>query len=263
MPTLTNDMTLLLNKISRRLGTIPLEPHLPEYCNKESWAKIIMEDTIVTFSRYFPNKFKMVINDTTCYKKYDNQKVLWYYIKDEILNGAKLLGIQDIDWMDTSSNNASLGASSVGNYFYPAFSCPIATYESVIGLQMAADFNSLYNRGIWIDFQYPNHFALRGIGNTNYNLNSFSVNLLVEHCSLSTISPTKMEVFEKLATADIANYLYQNLKYYDNLESVFLSIDLKLNEINDIANKRDQIIEELDNAHVSMSNDQVVAIWSV
>ena len=128
---------------------------------------------------------------------------------------------------------------------------------------MAADMNSLYNRSIWIDFQYPNHFALRGIGNTNYDLNSFSVNLLVEHCSLATISPTKMEVFEKLATADIANYLYQNLKYYDNLETAFVNIDMKISELNDVANKRDQIIEELDNAHVSMSNDQVVAIMSV
>ena len=263
MPTLTNDMTLLLNKISRRLGTVPLEPHLPEYCNKESWANIIMTDTIVTFSRFFPNRFKMVINDTTCYKKMDNQKVLWYYIKDEILQGAKLLGIQDIDWMDTSSNNSALGASSVGNYFYPSFGCPVATFESVLGLQMSADFASLYNRGIYIDFQYPNHFCLRGIGNTNYDLNSFVVVLLIEHCSLATISPTKMEVFERLATADIANFLYQNLKYYDNLETAFVNIDLKLNELNDVANKRDQIIEELDQAHVSMSNDQICAIWSV
>lgn len=263
MPTLTNDMTLLLNKVERRLGLIPLAPHLPEYCNKDSWANIIMTDTIVTFSRYFPYRFKMLINNETCNKKYDNQKTLWYYIKDEILQGAKLLGIQDIDWMDTSTNNSSLGASSVGNYFYPSMGCPMATFESIVGLQMTADFNSLYNRGIYIDFQYPNHFCLRGIGNTNYDLNSFTVILLVEHSSLSTISPTKMEVFERLATADIANFLYQNLKYYDNLETAFVNIDLKINELNDVASKRDQIIEELDQAHVTTANDQAPIIWSV
>ncbi len=262
MPTLTNDMTLLLNKIERRLKIQMLVPHLPEFCNKEAWAKTIMEDTMVTFSRYFPNRFKMVINDETCYKKMDNQRVLWYYIKDEILNGAKLLGISDIDWMDTSSNNSGLGASSVGNYFYPSFGCPIATFESIAGLQMSADFASLYNRGIYIDFQYPNHFCLRGIGNTNYDLNSFTVILLVEHCSLSTISPTKMEIFEKLATADVANLLL-GLQYIDNLETAFVNIDLKLSELNDAASKRDSIIEELDAAHVTPSNDLAPIIWTV
>ena len=252
--TLNNDMSNLLNKIERRLGLISLAPHLPEFCNKDSWAKIIMEDTIVTFSRFFPHQFKIVINDSTCYKKMDHQHVLWYYIKDEILQGAKLLGIKDIDWMDTSSNNSALGASSVGNYFYPSFSCPMATFESILGLQMAADFNSLYNRGIYIDFQYPNHFCIRGIGNTNYDLNSFSLILLVEHSSLATISPTKMEVFERLASADIANFLYQNLKYYDGLETIFATIDLKLNDLTSKGSNRDQIIDKLENSYVSAAN---------
>ena len=258
-----NSLTELLNKIERRLGLIPITPHLPESCNKNTWADIIMNDTIVTFSRFFPNRFKMVINSETCNKKMDDQKVMWYYIKDEILQGVKLLGIMDIDWMDTSSNNSSLGASSVGNYFYPSYACPIATFESVLALQGAADMNSLYNRGIYIDFQYPNRFCLRGIGNTNYDLNSFTVILLVEHSSLSTISPTKMETFEKLAMADIAGFLYENLKYYDGLDTAFVSIDLKLSELNDVASKRDQIVEELDNAHVSTSNDNTVYIWTV
>ena len=57
---LANDMSALLTKIERRLGLVPLEPHLPENMQKSAWADIIMQDTIVTFSRYFPNQFKMV-----------------------------------------------------------------------------------------------------------------------------------------------------------------------------------------------------------
>ena len=258
-----NGYTYLIKKIARKLGLLPIIPHLPEWCNVNKWVEVIQEDSLVTFSRFFPYAFKMQINKETCNKKFDEQRVMWYYIKDEVLQGAKLLGIKDIDWMDTSSNNSSLGASSVGNYFYPSFSCPIGTFESILSLQMAADMNSLYNRGIWIDFQYPNRFALRGIGNTNYDLNSFSVILLVEHSNLSTISPTKMETFESLAMADVAKFLYENLKYWDGLETAFVNVDMKLSELNDEANKRDQIIETLDQAHVSMSNDMVSAIWSV
>jgi hypothetical protein len=260
---LSNDMTALLNKIERRLGLTPLLPHLPEYCNKESWATIIKEDTLVTFSRYYPNRLKMLINSDTCYKKKDEQQTIWYYIKDEVLQGAKLLGVMDIDWTDNSSNNSSLGTGSVGNYFYPSFGCPAATFESILTLQSMADFNSLYNRGIVIDFQYPNRFCLKGLANTNYDLNSFTVILLVEHSDLSTLSPTMQEIFESLAIADVANYLYQNLKYFDGLDTAFVNIDLKLSEINEFANKRDSIIDEIKNSYVSTSNSNIPYIFTV
>ena len=260
---ISNDFTLLLNKIERKLGMTMLLPHLPENLNKDSWLNVIKEDSLVTFSRFFPHRFKMIINDQSCNKREDEQGKLWYYIKDEFLQGAKLLGAYDIDWQDTSSNNAGLGASSIGNYFYPSYNCPVATLESVIGLQMAADMSSLYNRGIYIDFQYPNRFCLKGIGNLNYDLNSFTLILLVQHENLSTISPTKMETFEKLATCDVANFLYQNLKYVDGLETAFISIDLKLNQLEEWANKRDSIIEELDNAHVSTANDNIPYIFTI
>lgn len=263
---LANDMTELLNKIERRLGLLPLTPHLPEYLDKEHWAQVIKEDTLVTFSRYFPNRFKMIINDQTCDKQKDpDRNVMWYYIKDEILCGNKLLGVRDIDWTDTSAANSSLTNGSIGTYYYPAgMVCPEATLSSVVSLQMYADFASLYNRGILIDFEYPNRFCLKGLGNTNYDLSSFVVDLLVEHRDLSTISPTKMNIFENLAMSDVANFLYMNLRYYDNMETAYINLDLKLSELQDQANKRESIIDELQNSYVSMANDyNSNAIWSV
>ena len=269
---LANDMTLLLNKIENRLGLIPLCPHLPKEMQKEKWADIILSDSIVTFSRYFPHKFPLVINDETVDKYYGNkhdhggktrENTLWYVIKDEVLDGVKLLGIQDIDWLDWSTNNASMASSLGGGMYLPSIACPEATFESLLTLQMNADVSSLYNRGIYIDFEYPNRFAIRGLGNTNYDLNSFTVILLVQHNNLSTISPTKMEIFEALCQADIANFLWKNLRYYDNLETVYVNIDLKLSELQDEGNKRDSIIDTLKDSYVSSSNDQAPMIWTV
>jgi hypothetical protein len=260
---LANDMTLLINKIERRLGLAQLVPHLPENLGKEKWAEVINQDTMVTFSRYYPNRFPLVVNDDTCHKETING-VVWYYIKDEILDGVKLLGLMDIDWMDHTTANSSLGATSLGGgYYYPSFACPQATFESVLALQMNADMASLYNRGIYIDFQYPNRFSLKGLANTNYDLNTFTVILLVEHRSLSTISPTKMEVFESLAQADVANFLYMNLRYFDGFETAYVNIDLKLSELQDAANKRESILEEIQNSYVSTSNDNIPYIWTV
>ena len=260
-----NDMTLLLNKIERRLGLIPLSGHLPKGLEKSDWAEIIKTDTLVEFSRHFPNRFKMIINDQTCDKKFDKDtNTMWYYIKDEILAGCKLLGVKDIDWTDTSSANSSLTNGSIGTYFYPSGAvCIEGTFESILGAQMMADFASLYNRGIVINYEYPNRFCLKGLGNTNYNLSNFVVIVLVEHASLSTISPTMMTTFEALAAADIAQALAMNLRYYDGLETVYINIDLKLSELQSIADKRDNIIEEIKNAYVSAANWECPIIWTV
>ena len=72
-----------------------------------------------------------------------------------------------------------------------------------------------------------------------------------------------MEIFESLAMSDIANFLYQGLKYYDGLETAFVNIDLKLSELNQVADKRDNIIEDIRNAWVTPSNDNIPYIWSV
>lgn len=252
--TLSNDMSRLLNKIQRRLGLAVLEPRLPEFLQKDHWAEVIKEDSLVTFSRYFPNKFRLIVNDDTVDKKIEGNRV-WYYVKDEILCGNKLLGVRDIDWTDTSANNNSMTNGSIGTYYYPVgMACPEATFNDILGLQMYADFSSLYNRGILIEFEYPNRFSLKGLANTNYDLSSFVVDLLIEHSSLSTISPTMMEVFERLATCDVATFLYNELRYYDNLETIYMNIDLKLDVLQDYSQKRDQVVEELHNSYVSASN---------
>ena len=69
-----------------------------------------------------------------------------------------------------------------------------------------------------------------------------------------TIPPSQMETFEALATADVATFLYEQLKMYDNLETTFSNIDLKLASLEEKARQREQIVEELKNSYVSASN---------
>ena len=53
-----NDEQALLNKIERRLGTRAL--NLPDYLTKDKWAtEVIENETLDTFSRYFPNSMKV------------------------------------------------------------------------------------------------------------------------------------------------------------------------------------------------------------
>lgn len=159
---ISNKMTALLNKIEKRLGLIPLAPHLPKEFNKNAWAEVIEEDTLVTFSRYFYHQIRFVVNKETTNQRIENN-IKTYYIKDEYLQGMKLLGVRDINWSDFSSDNLSVSQTAGFGYYTPDFmGCPQCTFETMLGYQMAADMQSLYNRGIFIDFEYPNKIRLTG-----------------------------------------------------------------------------------------------------
>lgn len=259
---LANDMTALLKKIERRLGLVPLTPHLPKEYSREAWADVILSDTMETFSRYFPHKVRFVVDSTTCNKRVEDGKTV-YYIKDELLDGVKLLGAIDIDWQDTSADNISLGQTAGYGYYVPNYGGLEDTLTAFMGYQQSADIASLYNNNIYLDFIYPNKITISRAGNIDINLNSFVVNLLVQHNTLTTISPTKMETFEELAMSDVANFLHMNLRYFDGLETVFVNIDLKLNELESIASKRDSIIDEIKNSYVSAANDNIPYIMTV
>ena len=78
-----------------------------------------------------------------------------------------------------------------------------------------------------------------------------------------TIPPMKMETFEQLATADVATYLFNILKHYRNLETVFANVDINIETIEEKANSRNDIVEKLENSYVSAANKNQPLIYCV
>ncbi len=259
---MSNNISDLLNKIEIRLGLTMITPHLPPEINKDAWANIITNDTLVTFSRFFPQKLRFPINDETTIRAKENHKTV-YYIRDEYLKGLKLLGCMDIDWQDVSADNLSVGQTAGYGYYIPNYGGLESTYEAFVSTQMTADMASLYNNNIFVEFEYPNKIILSRAGNIDVSLNKFVVNLLVQHATLATISPTMMETFEQLAQADIARALFMHLRLVDNLETVYLVTDLKLGELEQEANRRTEIMDKLEQSYVSASNSNIPYIMTV
>ena len=249
-----NQMTLLLNKIQRRLGLITLE--LPDKIGKDSWHTIIEEDTIPTFSRYFPYKITTII-DNTC------EKDGFFFIDKDVPEGCKILGVKDIDWqayrVDPRFDRYGINFST-----YDFISRDYGI-DDVAFSQISADYLSLFNLGIYIEFEYPNKIRLVSVnGSPVSRYRPFPLQIFIEHPSnLMTISPTMMESFEQLAQADIATFLYQQLKYYDNQDTVYMQLDLKLETLQEWANKRDDIVRQLDEAHTTTANEAGSLIMTV
>lgn len=251
----SNRMTDLLNKIERRLGTKPI--NLPPDIDKSTWAKeVIIPDTLLTFSRFFPHKWPYTIDTRK------DKKDGYYLIDEDKIGNIEILGVRDINWDEFSHNyNSQISG-------YGTFGILGGQYSlDDIGLaQMAADHMSLFNNGIFLEWEPPNRIKLVSTVGLDIakSMPTFTVDLFLKHPdNLMTIAPTKMETFEDLARADIATYLYQYLKFYDNLETVYANIDLKMDEWQKQMDRREDIVQILKDGYVSMANDNQPAIFCI
>jgi len=248
-----NKMNKLLDKIERRLGTKML--NLPKELDKSTWPQIIEDDTLDVFSRYYPNVMKILLDPQ---KK--KTKDGYYILDSELPDGVTIIGVRDIDWRDMTRNTMGAGYGIL-DYVSDNYSA-----DDVFLAQMRADITSMYNNHLFIDFKAPNMVKIST--STTFDVSGLYQKIpmivFIKHAkNLMTIEPTKMSIVEDLATADVANYLYQNLKYYEGLETVYASMDMKLGDLQDQANKREEIIQKLDDSYVSASNKYQPIMYTV
>ena len=243
-----NKMSALLDKIERRLGTKPL--NLPEYLTKDHWANdVINNETLDTFSRYFPNKIRVILDKSM--RIGDG----WYVVDSQLDDSVEILGLKDIDWPSLSQD--ALAQHEAQGYGIYSVLPTDYSYDDIAAIQMRADITSIFLNQIFIDYQPPNKIRLTSVYDTDVSkgLKSYPIDLFVKHSpNLMTIPPTMMETFEQLAQADVAKFLYENLKYFDGLETIYASMDIKLGDLENEAGKRDDIVEKLDEAHVTAAN---------
>lgn len=243
-----NKMNNLLDKIERRLGVRQLK--LPDYLTKDKWAtKVIANETLDTFSRYFPNSMHFTLD-------LSQRNINGYYLLDEYVpDSVEIIGVRDIDWSLFSRDSLRLQeAQGYGTYDFMTNQYGL---DDIALLQMRADHMSLFNNQIFVEYKPPNMIKLSTVTGADITrgMRSFPVELLIKHApNLMTIPPTMMEIFEELAEADVARFLYEELKYYDGLETVYTNIDLKMSDLEGKASKRDDIVQRLDESHVSAAN---------
>ena len=254
---LMNNMTKLLSKIERRLGTKPL--NLPDDISKDKWAEeVICNETLDTFSRYFPFKITYLLTP-------DKRKGDVWLLDEQLCESQVILGGGDIDWHKFS--NCAPGCGMFGGIYTPMdMLTSNFDVEDIVMQQQMADHASMFKTGIYLDYEAPNKLRINTVvSNNNLNvLRNIPINLYVRHApNLMTIEPTKMEIFEQLAQSDVAIFLYEYLKHYDNIETVFANTDLKVSDLQDKANKREEIVQKLEESFVSAANKTMPLMMTI
>lgn len=251
-----NQMTILLNRIQRQLGLSVLP--LPDGLKKDDWANIIVEDTIPVFSAYIPHTITEVIYP-------EDEKDGWFYIDRNLPEGTRILGVGDIDW---ASFSAGQRFEKFGIVRYAMDYLNYSNAIDDISVQIGGtDFLSLFSSGlgVYVEWEDPNKIRLVSVsGNLISKFRPFPLKIYIEHApSLQTISPTTFEIFTRLARADVATAIYQVLKYYDNMDTVYSSLQLQLDTVQSASAERQDIIRELEAAAVTTSNANMTLIMTV
>jgi hypothetical protein len=255
----TNNMTALLNRIEREIGTSKL--NLPEDLRKDKWNTIIEEHTLVTFSNYFPHMVKVEVERS-------DMKDGLYVIDETKIPGigseVKILGIRDFSFRSMYPNSATYASQAYGSV--DAFSGFGYDLEQAFLMQAAADQASFFNIGLYVEFFPPNMVSLRSSTEQDYGkfFGRVVFDVHVMHTpNLNTIEPTKMELFRELAKADICDWLYNQLKLFDDLETVFGTVNMKLDDIRDIGKSRDQLMDKIETNYVSAANKYQPIVYVV
>lgn len=253
---MNNNMTVLLNKIERRLGTQPL--NLPDYLQKDKWYDVIVNDSLDTFSRYFPDKIKYLLGPQNRKETCVNGIRETYWLIDEATERrCKILGAGDIQWHDWSTHFPGLLYGGVNSFDMMANGID---FETVMDTQIMSDHVSAFSNGIYVRYEAPNRIYLDIVIASKFLTENqvIPIMLFCKHDpSLQTIPPTQMETFENLCICDVANFLYQQLKMYDQIETVYSNIDLKIDDLRDRASRREEIVQYLQDNYVSAANSSM------
>ena len=242
-----NQMTILLNRIERQLGLSVLP--LPDGLKKDDWAGIIMEDTLPVFSTYLPYSITTIIYPE------DTDEQGWSYIDKHLPEGTRILGVVDINWQSYTQDQR------IEKFGVVRYAMDYLNYNNAIddiGIQVGgSDMLSLFSAGLSVYLEWDrNRVRLSSIsGNTISKFRPFPLKILIEHPSLETISPTTMDPFFKLARCDVANTIYQILKFHDGLDTAYGNLDLKLDTLQQAAGEREDILRELKEASLTTANE--------
>lgn len=221
-------MTELLNKIKRKLGVIYWNLPFPDSDLIE-----IIEDSINTFSRYYPRKHDVILD--LQYHCIDPKQKKYRIDVGQLPKGTELISVNKTKFNDMYSN---FMANEMGTFY---------SYGSIEDMIAGAANQNLVNaEGRCVptmSFQAPDEIQF-------FNFYITGVKTLALECfithpkNLSTIPMGAEDVLKKLALYDVKIFLYDNLRHYDKIETAYGIIDLKIDDWASAEQERSEYVEE-------------------
>lgn len=223
----------LLTSIKMDLGIYGLR--LPFDNPDKAMMDVIKLKTIKTFSAFYPQILTVDINlnkDVECIKQEYTESV--YSLPHDLFGEREIMYIRNIQL-----KNKLLG----NGFISPVFDGTIDTYNMMMMTQANANLASVAAPAITFKFEPPNIMRLYNVA-TAYG--ELTVEFGVEHAeNLSTIPQTAWESFYELALLDIKRFLYNTMKHYNELQTAYGTVNLRIDDWSNAESDRKEVIERM------------------
>ena len=229
------NLSILVKRIKIDLGIYGLA--LPIENLDELIIDVIQDITLPVFSIYQPFEQTMYLDMNKLDKIEKTASYEAYLLPD--FQERKLLSIKDVRYDDRSLSGMGYWGGTI------PFLHNGITNQLILSNASNALIGTMLPK---MNFQF---IAPRTIYLYNC-IASYSLiyDMLFEHDrSLMSIPPTAEESFFKLALLDTKASLYGLMKHYNNIQTAYGTIELKIDDWADASNERKQLLEDWDNVY--------------
>ena len=225
------NLSRLITRIKTSLGLYTIA--LPFENLEEVLTEIIINVTLPVFSIYCPyyEKYRFDLNSLEKLEKNSNYEV---YLLPDILSQRKLLFVRDIEYDETFISGIGYWGGGIpllhGNMMNQAM-------LSNAGLGLT---NKMIPK-LTFKYEHPRKVTLYNV----FSSSKLVFDLAFEHDkSLASISPTEEESFFDLCILDVKEAMYNTLKHYNDMQSAYGNISLKLDDWQNASEARKQLLDD-------------------
>lgn len=229
------NISTLVTRIKMKIGIYGIA--LPIDNLDEMIMTIITDITRPVFSTYMPWEESMFL-DLDKLERIEKTAEYVSYLLPEF-TAKKLLYVKDVRYDDRSLSGLGYWGGDI------PYLNGVLTQQTMIS-NAASKLMGLTLPKMNFQYRAPRTIYIYNMIATH----SLIFDLLFEHDkSLQTISPTAEESFFKLAVLDVKENLYALIKHYNNIQTAYGNIDLKIDDWANAENERRELLDRWDETY--------------
>lgn len=237
------NLSQLMTRLKMDLG-IYVVP-LPFNNSEKALNDVILLKTLPVFSQFVPRRWEEVVSINDMRIVDENVDVATYELPQHLLH-TPIISIMDCAPMNSMFNGAYYSGT-------PILSATQDLFEDMMLGNATYDLMSAIAPSFTYDFIRPNR--LRVYNMTCY-LDKLRLVIGYQHSeNLQTIPVDAEQSFYDLALLDVKVFLYNNLKFYDEINTAYGNIKLRIDEWSQAESQREDLIKQWgETYHINWNN---------
>lgn len=230
------NISSLITRIKMQLGIYSIA--LPFENPDEVIKEIIQTVTLRTFSTYAPyyEKFRFKLRELKCIEKNSNYET---YLLPDVFSEREIMFVRSVEYDESTVTGTGYWGGGI-----PMLHGNILNQAMLANAGMPL-VNKLVPK-ITFKYDHPRKVTLWNVYSSSCLVFDIA---LSQDKSLASITPTQEESFFTLALLDVKDMLYQSLKHYNDVQSAYGNINMKLDDWANAAQDRKQLLDEWDNVY--------------